>query len=156
MMNSLSSISLQIFSLYWIVAPAIIFPQSPAPKFEHLSLEQGLSGSIVTSIVQDRQGFMWFATYEGLDRFDGYNFLVFLNDPSDSASLSSNVLQKILISRDGTLWIATREEGLNRFDREKQRFQVFRHDPADSTSIRDNIIWSMCEDRDRILWIGTD
>src|SRR5260221_5284069 len=127
MTNSLASTSLRIFSVCWIVAPAIIFPQTPDVTFEHLSMAQGLSESNVTSIAQDSQGFMWFATYEGLNRYDGYNFVVFRNDPFDTASLSSNILQKNLMSRDGTLWVATREEGLNRFDREKQRFQVFLH-----------------------------
>src|SRR5712671_6838667 len=117
---------LSAFLLCISTLATVVYPQTSDIRFEHLSLEQGLSGSIVTSVVQDHQGFMWFSTYEGLDRFDGYDFVGFRYDPFDSASLSSNVLQKILVSRDGTLWIATREEGLNRFDREKQHFRVFR------------------------------
>src|SRR5205823_12666541 len=109
MTNPLNPIAVRIFSFYWIVAPAIIFCQTSDFKFEHLSKELGLSETIVTSVAQDRQGLMWFATYEGLVRFDGYSLVVFRNDPLDSASLSSDVLQKILVSGDGTLWIATRE-----------------------------------------------
>ena len=64
-------------------------------KFTHLTTNDGLSQGYVTAILQDRRGFMWFATRDGLNRYDGNTFVVYKNNPNDSASLSSNFLQDL-------------------------------------------------------------
>src|SRR4029077_19038204 len=84
-------------------------------KFTHLTTNDGLSQSYVTAILQDRHGFMWFATRDGLNRYDGNTFVVYKNNPNDSASLSSNFLQDVVEDDNGYLWIAT-NTGVNRFD----------------------------------------
>ena len=63
--------------------------------FDRLSLEQGLSQSIIEQMVQDRKGFMWFATEDGLNRFDGYRFTVYKNVPGNPNSLSYNELKAV-------------------------------------------------------------
>ncbi len=74
-------------------------------KFECISLEQGLSQSTVLSIIQDRQGFMWFATQSGLNRYDGYNFTVYNHDPFDSTSLSGIIISDLFEDHSGDLGI---------------------------------------------------
>ena len=78
-------------------------------SFNHLTVEDGLSQSSVTCIFQDKKGFMWFGTQDGLNRFDGYNFKVFKNDPTDSTSLSENFIFSIYEDSSGQLYVETRD-----------------------------------------------
>ena len=76
-------------------------------KFTHLTTNDGLSQGYVTAILQDRRGFMWFATRDGLNRYDGNTFVVYKNNPNDPGSLSSNFIQDLIEDDHGYLWIAT-------------------------------------------------
>ena len=75
--------------------------------FRHLGIEDGLSQNSVFSIMQDRQGFVWFGTKEGLNRYDGYNFKVFNRNPSDSCSIGGNVINSIIEDTKGQIWVGT-------------------------------------------------
>jgi signal transduction histidine kinase/ligand-binding sensor domain-containing protein len=136
-----------------------LLAQNPARgvKFERLSREQGLSQSSVLCIRQDRQGFMWFGTNDGLNRYDGYNFAVYKHDVLDSNSLSDSRVSAICedSASPNTLWIGTLGGGLNKFDREKEHFTRFVHDPKTPRSLSHNSVWSIHEDRAGALWIGT-
>src|SRR5215813_5880027 len=74
-------------------------------RFSHLSTKQGLSQSRVAQIVQDDEGFLWFGTQFGLDRYDGYNFKVFVHNPTRENSLSCAFVYSLFKDRDGTLWV---------------------------------------------------
>ncbi len=74
-------------------------------RFTRLTTAEGLSQTMVTKIAQDNQGFMWFGTQYGLDRYDGYNFKVFLHDPKETNSLSGVLISELFKDRDGALWI---------------------------------------------------
>ncbi|MEO5977154.1 MAG: two-component regulator propeller domain-containing protein, partial [Chryseolinea sp.] len=100
----------------WAIPPAVA--QRQDLQFEQLSTEDGLSQSNVICILQDSRGFMWFGTRNGLDKYDGYKFTVYKNDPNDSLSLSHNSVTDIVEDADGNLWIATNGGGLNKFDRD--------------------------------------
>ena len=76
-------------------------------KFTHLTTNDGLSQSNVTAILQDRRGFMWFATRDGLNRYDGNTFVVYKHNPNDPDSLSANFIQDLMEDDQGYLWIAT-------------------------------------------------
>ncbi len=88
-------------------------PQSVKPEFSHLTLEDGLSQSVVLDIVQDSTGFLWIATQDGLNRYDGYEFKIFRNNPDDSASLSDNWITSLCVADDTTLFVGTLRGGLN-------------------------------------------
>lgn len=75
--------------------------------FRHYQAEQGLSYNSVFDILQDSKGFLWFASKDGLNRFDGYNFKIFRNNPADTSSIGSNVMLSLLEDPSKTLWIAT-------------------------------------------------
>ena len=124
-------------------------------KFVCISVEQGLSQSYVYSIIQDRQGFMWFATASGLNRYDGYNFTVYKPDLFDSTSLSGIIIYGVLEDHFGDIWVATRGGGLNKFDRETEQFTHYKHDPNDQSSLSHNELSLLYEDRSGMLWIGT-
>ena len=108
----------------------------PTFRFEHLSTQNGLSHNSVIEIVQDRQGFMWFGTLNGLDRYDGYRFTAYRPVPGDSTSLCHNVINALYEDSRGILWIGTLN-GLNRYDRSLDRFVRICHDPGDPNSLVD-------------------
>ena len=78
-------------------------------RFERISLEQGLSQSTVFSMLQDSQGFMWFGTEDGLNKYDGYTFTIYKHDPDNPNSLSSNAVSAIYEDQEGMLWIGTED-----------------------------------------------
>lgn len=123
--------------------------------FRTLSIEQGLSQSIVNAMVQDRQGFMWFVTEDGLNRYDGYAFTTFKHDAKDPSSLTHNEIKCICESSDGMLWIGSFYRGLECFDPATQRFTHFQHDPNNTASLGNDIVWAVLEDHGGRLWVGT-
>ncbi|MGD9317883.1 MAG: two-component regulator propeller domain-containing protein, partial [Anaerolineae bacterium] len=123
--------------------------------FQRFSIEQGLSQSVVSSILQDSRGFMWFGTQDGLNRFDGYEFVVYKHDPEDPDSLGGNFVQALHEDVSGTLWIGTNGGGISKLDRETGRFTHLRHDPRDPNSLSSNVVLALYEDREGMLWIGT-
>jgi diguanylate cyclase (GGDEF)-like protein len=139
--------------LAWLVAAvALAAPVSAAPgrpiRFDRLSLEQGLSQSSVMDILQDRRGYVWLATEEGLDRFDGLSFEVYKYDPADAASLPSSFVWDVEEDPSGDLWVAT-TGGLGRWQRATGR--VSRHEKLAGVSIRA----LRFAPKDHTLWIGT-
>ncbi len=134
----------------------ILFSNLPAQNntinFQHLSLEDGLSHSTINCIFQDSRGFLWFGTDDGLNRYDGYNFKIFLNDPEKPGTISSNRIRGICEDEDGNLWIGT-FGGLNTFNIRTGRFASYTFHP--DIESRQNIIWSMAIN-DGFLWVGTE
>jgi signal transduction histidine kinase/ligand-binding sensor domain-containing protein len=123
--------------------------------FTHLGTNDGLSQSNVTAILQDRQGFMWFATRDGLNRYDGNTFVVYKHNPNDPSSLSANYLQDLMEDTQGYLWIATLTGGADKFDPRTERFTRYRHDPGNSNSIGGDSVYSIARDSRGHLWFGT-
>jgi len=127
--------------------------QQPYIPFKHYSTVQGLSQNHVIAILQDRQGFMWFGTLEGLNRFDGYDFTIFLHDSKDSTSLIQNFASCIIEDHDGVIWVGT-GGGLSRFNRATNTFTSYKHDPSDNNSISGGLINKILEDKHGNFWIA--
>src|SRR5687767_9272831 len=96
-------------------------------RFDHISIEQGLSQSSVRVIFQDSRGFLWFGTEDGLNRYDGYTFKTYKPDPDAPQSLSDRWISSIVEDKAGILWIATRLGGLNYYDPRTEQFKHFLH-----------------------------
>ncbi len=124
--------------------------------FAHLSLKDGLSQAAVHAIAQDKTGFMWFGTQEGLNRYDGYRFTVYQADEDNPRSLSSSWISALLVDQDGTLWIGTNGGGVNKLAAGSQIFEHFLHNPEDPNSLSHNRIRSLFQDTSGVIWIGTD
>jgi len=104
-------------------SPIALENPHPAPvRFERLTVEDGLPHATVLSVLQDQQGFMWFATADGLSRYDGTSFTTFLHDANNPNSLSNNNTFALLESQDGLIWVGTDPGGLNVYDPDTGKF----------------------------------
>ena len=113
----------------FLIYTFLIFPQIKSGiAVEHLTLQDGLSQSTISCILQDKDGFMWFGTANGLNRYDGYGFTVYKSNISDSGSISNNIINYLYEDSAGTLWIST-ESGLNSFDKRTGKFKRYLTDP---------------------------
>jgi signal transduction histidine kinase/ligand-binding sensor domain-containing protein len=122
-------------------------------RFSHLSREQGLSQSRVTQIVQDNQGFLWFATQYGLDRYDGYRFNVYVHDPNDPTSLCGEYIWSLFRDRFGTIWVGC-ENSVDRYD---PGTDAFVHYPLEDRgrSGAPIIVSHIAQGRGSALWLST-
>ncbi len=103
--------------------------------YETISIAQGLSQGMVFATLQDQEGFIWVATKNGLNRYDGYNFKVFTNDPYDSNSLSGNTITALFDDSKGRIWAGTDNAGLNMYDKKSSRFYRIPHRGNDANSL---------------------
>ncbi|HRH66370.1 MAG TPA: two-component regulator propeller domain-containing protein [Bacteroidia bacterium] len=126
-----------------------------ALRFGRISVDRGLSQSTVFCSYQDSQGFLWFGTDDGLNKYDGYTFEVYKFDPTDARTLSNNSIHAIFEDSKRNLWIGT-DNGLNLYNPKNGSFRRFQNIPNDPSSVSSNIISSIAEDKDSVVWIGTN
>jgi len=119
--------------------------------FNHLTIEDGLSQSSVTCILQDRSGFMWFGTQDGLNRYDGYNIKVFKNDPGDSTSLTDNFIFSIYEDLSGTLFVETQSGTFHRYNPRSESFQIVIKDSINLERARVNSVSALLQESSGIL-----
>lgn len=121
-------------------------------QFQQLTVKDGLSNSFVNCVLQDRKGFLWFGTDDGLNRYDGNDIKVFRNIPGDSTSLSDNIIWAIFEDKDEYLWIGTKGGVLDRYN---PYSEDFKHWYLDSAKTEGTNITFITEDSNNFLWIGT-
>ena len=122
--------------------------------FNHLTIDDGLSQSSVTCILQDKQGFMWFGTQDGLNRFDGYNFKIFKNNPNDSTSLSDNFIFSIYEDQSGTLYIETQSGTFHRYNPRLESFRVVNKDSINLEKAKVSAVGALLQEPSGIKWTG--
>lgn len=136
------------FVLLLLCLPAFVQAQTKKPlKFSWITVEDGLSQSWVRCLLQDKYGFMWFGTEDGLNRYDGYEIKTYKNKSLDKNSIRGNAIISLLEDSNGNLWIGT-NKGLDRYNR---KYNIFERDPSWPQAV----INSMVEDEFGNLWIGT-
>ncbi len=124
-------------------------------RFEQITLDNGLSQSNVFTILQDSDGFMWFGTENGLNRFNGYDFTVFKRQRGNPEALFSDYVYDLAEDGDGNLWIVTNGGGLATMDRKSNTVTTYRHDPANPNGISSNVVRALLVDDDGTVWLGT-
>lgn len=114
-----------LFFILWGVLLHPLHAQTTEPiSFVHIGLEEGLSQSTIFDITQDKRGHMWFATYNGLNKYDGYSFTVYQHDEQNPNSIASDIVKTCTVDKQGRIWAGT-DEGLSLYDAEKDLFENF-------------------------------
>jgi ligand-binding sensor domain-containing protein/HPt (histidine-containing phosphotransfer) domain-containing protein len=133
--------------------PPFCFAQNQNIRFKHLTTDEGLSHSYIRCIFQDNQGFMWFGTFDGLNKYDGYDFIIYRHKIHDPKSITANVIRSICEDSQGNLWIATMQ-GLCLYDRKRDTF--VNYNQQNGYNLENVDIWNIFQDSQGNLWIGTN
>lgn len=162
----LAGITVQIkgyisFLLKGVIVLIVLFIVSPCNSQNYtcqeiLSSSEGLSQSTINCLLQDKDGFLWIGTQDGLNVYDGYHFTYYQNIPSDSTSLLNNYVLSLCEDRDGQIWVGTMSAGLGCLNKKTGRFQNYIHHPDDSLGISDNSIWCLTVDQKGNILAGTN
>jgi len=131
-----------------------VVAQTPSIRFTGLSLEDGLSQNTVTAIVQDQAGFIWFATQDGLNRYDGYEFVHLKHDPQDPASLRSDSIFALHLDPEGNLWVGTEGGGLSRWDAQTDSFVHYGTEHGAPEGLGRERVRVISRDKNNVLWLG--
>ena len=122
-MNSLKKTTICL--LFLCIGVNCVFSEVPEQiNFSYISINEGLSQSTVFSIDQDQRGNMWFATYDGVNKYDGYSFTVYQHNEEDPNSIANDISRIVKTDSQGRVWIGTRD-GLSYYDEEKDKFRNF-------------------------------
>lgn len=145
----------KIFVLWLLLLSVVSLAQPYSVK--QLGIEKGLSNNYVVSIAQDKQGFLWFATEEGLNKFDGTRFITYLkNEDLTRQGITGNELNCLLDDpQDSILWISTQRAGLNAYDYVNNTFLCYRHDGENPESLITDDVTKIVAATDGNLWITT-
>ena len=122
--------------------------------FEHFTVDDGLSQSSVNYIAQGKKGFLWLGTQDGLNKFDGYKFKFYQNNPLDTNSLSGNWVYSIDTDTLGIVWIGT-NNGLNKLYQNSELIKRYNSNPKDPNSLCENEVFGVLVDRFGSVWVKT-
>lgn len=126
-----------------------VIAQQEEISFTSLTTKDGLSSNSVNAILKDRYGLVWFATDDGLDKFDGTNFTVYRHKRGDTASLQANEILSLHEDKAGNLWVGTSGGSLSLYDRKKDAFINF-----PSNGLSNSVIMGVCSDYLGKIWIA--
>jgi ligand-binding sensor domain-containing protein/signal transduction histidine kinase len=144
---------LLLFLLLWF--PAYLLFAQQGIKFNRLTVEDGLSQNNINQIIQDQNGFVWFATNGGLNRFDGIEFKTFIHDRNSDNSISNNIINHLYEDDHGNIWVST-QNGLNVYNSKNETFSHFKNIINDPHSISHNQVTCVTQDQKGNYWIGTN
>lgn len=124
-------------------------------NFTQFTTTDGYPQGIVTDLHQDKQGFIWIATADGLFRFDGYNFKEYRTSMQDKNTIPSNTVTQVIADQADNIWISTEGNGLSQLQRKTGQFKHYYAGTKGSRTIPDNNIWILCLDQNGSIWAGT-
>ncbi|MBN1986800.1 MAG: hypothetical protein JW761_10880, partial [Prolixibacteraceae bacterium] len=125
-------------------------------KFRQIDINDGLSQNAVFAILQDSEGFMWFGTKDGLNRYDGYNFVIHQHNLFDSTTISANQINTMLEDRQRNIWVGTLNGGLCYYQKEKDIFLRVRLNPGSKNGSNEPEIISLAQDSLGNIWAGSN
>lgn len=152
----MKNISIVNIFLILYVSPYLYSQTSFQPKFVHLGTQDGLSHSNCNAIVQDKIGFLWFGTEDGLNRYDGYSFNIYWPEPGDPKAISSKFILDLKADSFGYIWIKHRGTGVSVFDVTTERFINYVHEPGNHYSLSNNNVNEILVSRQNEILIATD
>lgn len=131
-----------------------LFSYGQSYRSVRISLAEGLSQSTIYGLAQDSPGFLWVATQDGLNKYDGISFETFYNQPFDSTSIPSGNIMTVFCDTKNRLWVGTMNSGLSLYNRNTKSFTTF-SESEKRGAINDNSIFTICEDAAGTIWVGT-
>jgi len=142
-------------TLYWLLLWGLTASaQTGRVNFTSITAKDGLLSNTVNAILKDRQGLMWFATNDGLNKFDGTNFTVYRNLAGDSSSLRANEVLALHEDEKGNLWVGTSGGGLSLYNRQRDHFEHFQVKAGLRGLTRNAVVRSICSDRLGKIWVA--
>jgi serine phosphatase RsbU (regulator of sigma subunit)/ligand-binding sensor domain-containing protein len=144
-------VNLILLTFFVAISPSVIAQENFV--FENFSIPQGLSNPNINTIIEDKYGFLWLGTDDGLSRYDGYEFKVYKNNPSDSTSLPGNTINTISEDNEGNLWIGG-SNVLAKYDSKNDNFISVKFDRGQN--LNQPIIYKIFIDEKNKIWIGTN
>ena len=135
-----------------VTAAPLVLP--PTPQFRRFGMADGLPSSAINTLAQDRAGYIWFGGLGGLTRYDGVSFQKFIPTAA-STSLATGMIKQLEPAPDGSLWVATSDTGVDRFDPRTQTFRHYRHDPKLAGSLSDDHVDALAVGPRGDVWAGT-
>ena len=146
--------TLWLFAIIFFLTPKGGYCQDNIIPFERIMVEDGLSQSRINCILQDRHGFMWFGTEEGLNCYDGYRFTYYKQNPNSINSISNNWIKSVAEDQFGNLWIGT-QGGVSILDKYHQKVVRLTHHPNIPYSLSHDRVLSLRLDSGGGVWVGT-
>jgi signal transduction histidine kinase/ligand-binding sensor domain-containing protein/DNA-binding response OmpR family regulator len=143
-------ITIFVFFCFFLLQTGVLYAQR-ALVFKNINVDNGLPQNTVLSVLQDRKGYIWAGTFDGLSKFNGLEFKVYKNETNNSKSISSNKINKLFEDADGKLWVGT-IDGLNLFDPDAENFTRFKLSNLNTN----RVVLSITQDKHGVLWVGTD
>ena len=141
--------------LVGIVATALPSMAVAAEAFQRYNVSDGLANNLVFDVAEDKYGFVWMTTRNGISKFDGSEFTTYRPVPEGTTGQVAQFYQTIYPGRDGNLWFCSWGNGLLKLDLDTEHFRFYRHDPSDPQSIAGNEVWFAFEDRDGMVWVSS-
>src|SRR6202000_2644332 len=124
--------------------------------FTTVDLPKDAPWSGIFGMAQDPQGYLWIATDNGLNKYDGHHYTTYRNDSKNPNSISPGKIEKVYADRNGIIWIATYVTGLDRLDPVTNTFTHYRHQPGNALSLANDTMRAILEDKQGVLWFGTN
>jgi len=129
--------------------------QAQARIFQKVDVSKGMEARVVVALLQDRQGYLWIGSREGLFRYDGYEAHAYLNNSAAPGTISDNDIRYVFEADNGDIWVGTNAGGLNHYDVESDTFTQYRHEPGDPGTILDDSVYGIGQDSEGWIWAAT-
>ena len=143
------------FAIAALTISSFLFSQESI-HFSHITTDDGLSQSDINTIYQDKLGFMWFGTHDGLNKYDGYRFTVYKPDSKKKGSISSNLIFTITGDNENNLWVGTTGNGLNFYNHSTESFVQYKNSKDNDSSLSNDHVTKVFLDSKNRLWVGTN
>jgi ligand-binding sensor domain-containing protein len=123
-------------------------------KIRQISQTEGLSSTIVTSVLNDKVGFMWFGTQDGLNQYDGYSFKTYRYDSKDTNTISDNIIQTLYQDSEGIIWIGGAVNGLSSLNTNTNKIRRYKFNNELIAAGQGKIV-SIVQDKNGVIWVGS-
>jgi signal transduction histidine kinase/ligand-binding sensor domain-containing protein/DNA-binding response OmpR family regulator len=149
-------LSWMIYFVFWRENPLQDVSQIESPRFlKHKIATTPFPYTYIYSIAQDKDGFLWVGSVDGLLKYDGYQYDTYKTDYQNPKSFQGRKIRNLFIDSQGIVWVATMSEGLHRFDPQTQSFQQYIHQPTNKKSLPENYVIGLWEDAKKNIWLAT-